>query len=260
MDSKQSTPNYYAVIPANVRYSDKISASAKLLFGEVSALCNKEGYCWASNRYFARNYNVNMRTVQRWLSELKKAGFIDIELDTQEESSERKIWIKTAQGVTKTVPPHDESVIPPYDKNATHNNTRVNNINNSSEPHSEDSPVPLTIKSKKKKNGEEVNQYTRYIQDTFNNGFKKLTGSPIANWGKHLRASKEIAKMYELNKGETGEVLVSYYRLIESGKKFWVDQPFTPANCLSLWDTIVAEVKNKPKQQEERYLDGTQFD
>ena len=46
-------PNYYAVVPANVRYSRDLSSTAKLIYGEIAALANKEGYCFASNAYFA---------------------------------------------------------------------------------------------------------------------------------------------------------------------------------------------------------------
>lgn len=72
-------PNYYAIIPAFVRYAE-ITPNAKLLYGEITCLSNKSGVCFASNDYFSKLYRVSHKTVSCWVSELVKNGFIKSEL------------------------------------------------------------------------------------------------------------------------------------------------------------------------------------
>ncbi len=84
-----SQPSYYAVIPANVRYAD-IPANAKLLYGELTALTSKEGYCWASNSYLADLYRVSPGTISEWIRCLKEGGFIFYEI---ERMNQRKIYL-----------------------------------------------------------------------------------------------------------------------------------------------------------------------
>lgn len=69
---------YYAVIPANVRYDKSLIPSAKLLYGEITALCNEKGYCWATNDYFSQIYSVGIRTIQTWIKSLSDAGYISL--------------------------------------------------------------------------------------------------------------------------------------------------------------------------------------
>ena len=68
--------NYYAIIPANVRYDPELTPNAKLLYGEITALCNAKGYCWATNSYFAKLYNVKPHAISVWISSLVKRGYI----------------------------------------------------------------------------------------------------------------------------------------------------------------------------------------
>ena len=112
--------NYYAIIPANVRYSS-LKPNAKLLYGEITALSSKLGYCFASNNYFAELYGVSKNTVSRWLSDLKKLGFITIKI----ERNTNKEIVKRIIGIDKKV---DNPIDKIVKENNTSNNTTSNNI------------------------------------------------------------------------------------------------------------------------------------
>ena len=107
-------PSYYANIPANVRYSN-LKPNAKLLYGEITALSNKLGYCFASNSYFAELYGVSKNTVSRWISDLNKLGFITVQI---ERNSNKEI-IKRIIGIAQIA---DRSI----DKISKENTSRIN--------------------------------------------------------------------------------------------------------------------------------------
>ena len=111
-------PTYYAIIPASVRYSS-LKPNAKLLYGEITALSNKLGYCYATNNYFSDLYNVSKNTISSWLSDLKKLGFITIDL----ERNSKKQIVKRCIGITKI----NDTPIP---KKLKGNNTSINNTSN----------------------------------------------------------------------------------------------------------------------------------
>lgn len=73
-------PNYYAIIPANVRYDKKLRANEKLLYGEITALAQKDGICWATNEYFAKLYDVRKEQVSRWIANLVECNYLKSEL------------------------------------------------------------------------------------------------------------------------------------------------------------------------------------
>ena len=68
-------PSFYAIVPAEVRYSD-IPDGAKLLYAEITSLCKASGKCWATNAYFSELYGRTDRTIRRWINILEENGFV----------------------------------------------------------------------------------------------------------------------------------------------------------------------------------------
>lgn len=120
-------PNYYAIIPADVRYDKTLSASEKLFYAELCALANKKGFCYAKNSYFAKLYDVDERTIRRWLEGLKDRGYLDV----FEEDGDRKIFVCFVEKGGQKCPKDRTKMSKREDKNVrTLNNNNNNNINN----------------------------------------------------------------------------------------------------------------------------------
>ena len=114
------TPNYYAIIPANVRYAD-LKPNAKLLYGEITALSNKHGFCFASNKYFSELYKVNKNTISSWISDLKNYGFVTVKIERNVNNQITKRCI----GILKKM---DNPIHEKLKYNNTSINTTSNNI------------------------------------------------------------------------------------------------------------------------------------
>ena len=79
----------YSKIPRYIIES-KLCSNAKLLYGEISLLCYKEGFCYANNKYFSKQLKLTERTITKLLGLLDDANFIRLEYC----KNKRKIYLK----------------------------------------------------------------------------------------------------------------------------------------------------------------------
>jgi hypothetical protein len=162
-NEQQIYPSYYAVIPATVRYNENITPNAKLLYGEITALSNKFGYCIATNIYFAKLYNTKEITVIRWINSLKEEEFIYTELTS---NRNRKIFINKGN------------------KNDTLNNTSYRSI--------KDTPKKGSV------NVVKINSFTRKCIDTWNS-ISYVRHHKKENSKIYLKISKYVDEMIKGN-------------------------------------------------------------
>lgn len=132
-------PQYWAVIPSPVRYDEALTPSDKLLYGEISSLTNKFGYCFASNAYFAALYGLTERTIRRMLADLQENGYIRIE-DGNGGRGRRRIY-SGINPLSTAAPNPDKNVREPGqkcpgnpDKNVRENNKENNKANKPPKP------------------------------------------------------------------------------------------------------------------------------
>lgn len=133
----EDRPNYYAVIPSRIRYDRDLTPNEKLLYGEITALTNKSGECWATNKYFAELYNVEVQTVSRWLKKLKEKQYLDINFKYKKDTKEieNRIIKISGEPINKNVKTYSQNCDGGINKNVNgvltkmlkNNNTSINN-------------------------------------------------------------------------------------------------------------------------------------
>ncbi|EGP5212314.1 helix-turn-helix domain-containing protein [Enterococcus faecium] len=135
--------SYYAIIPANVRYDQRLKPNTKLLYGEITALCNERGFCWAGNEYFADLYGVNKETISRWVSDLIKFGYLNREIIYKEGTNQIiNRYLRINQY------PIDEKRNTPIDEKVKDNNTSINNTFNNTKEYIRELPPSKKSKAK----------------------------------------------------------------------------------------------------------------
>tara|TARA_R100000458_G_scaffold49795_2_gene49598 strand:- start:429 stop:797 length:369 start_codon:yes stop_codon:yes gene_type:complete len=115
----------YIIIPDKLKIDTSVIPAAKLVYGDILLLSNKQGYCFAGNSYFCDLYNVSVNCVTRWLKSLQNNGYIKIQYKKKNELSSRRIYI-----TRKCEQHHTKSVIGITQK-GEHNNTRYNKFKKS---------------------------------------------------------------------------------------------------------------------------------
>lgn len=101
MSEEINKPSYYAIIPAKVRYDPELRPNAKLLYAEITALANAEGYCWMQNEGFGKLFGLATKSVSSLISQLADKGYIKVEVMRDPVTKaviQRRLWVDT--------PPH----------------------------------------------------------------------------------------------------------------------------------------------------------
>jgi len=116
-------PNYYAILSAEVRYDNRLKANVKLLFAEITALCNMNAECFASNKYFADLYGKSKTSISVWISELVKYGYIKVHYTYKVGTKEiLNRYISILKGGIQ------ENLNTPYKKTLKSNTTSINTM------------------------------------------------------------------------------------------------------------------------------------
>ncbi len=123
-------PNYYAILTADVRYDQRLNPMQKLIFAELTALSNSQGFAFPSNEYLADLYGISTVSISRHISKLNELKYIRIEQEKRGFGTTRKIYILHDSRLNNNDKSrHNNSMSPPLnkiDKSHPINNTSTN--------------------------------------------------------------------------------------------------------------------------------------
>ena len=134
MEEKQRNKvGYYSIIPSKILYNKELKANEKLLYAMITSLACKEGYCFATNNYFAEELGVHPKTVSSWISDLRDKNFVIVELIRNENKQiiQRRIYINDVPYPLNNGYQYQSKNGQAIHQKVEHNNIRNNNkINN----------------------------------------------------------------------------------------------------------------------------------
>jgi hypothetical protein len=128
----EEKPNYYAIIPADVRYDDRLKLGEKMMYGEITALSKKNGICYASNNYFAKLYNVSPQAISKWIKSLEMYKYITITYEKEGKAITKRNISMVSTCVDRVSTDIDRGInssLEGYQQEIKDNNININNIN-----------------------------------------------------------------------------------------------------------------------------------
>ena len=206
-------PNFYGIMPADVRYDRNLKPMEKILYTEITALTNSKGYCFATNSYFAELYEVHKNTVGTWISNLEKQGYIKTVLIYKKgtkEIMERRIYInqknvipineKIDTPINEKVDTYQRKACDPINEKVEDNNTRLILNNN----------IIYLFKSSEFKE-----KFDYFVQE------RKKEGKDLGI----LEIDLYQKRLYELSKGDEKEALkILEKAIMRNWKDFYIEE------------------------------------
>lgn len=186
---------YFYIIPAPLAEGgDKTKA---LLYGVISSLANRDGYCFASNPYLAEKLGMKSRSrISETINELEAEGWIRTEIAN---NNSRKVWLSELLPATYT-----RKRTPLSEKTDTPLSEKADNSNKSLSIKSEDN-----LATAKADAGKEVNELIKVFYDA---------GNVTANFGNKTQrqAAEDLIKKI----GHEQAIKAAQYAVRIQGEKY----------------------------------------
>lgn len=109
----------------SVLRDNRLTFLERLLLIHIISLCKKNGYCWATNRYFCDIYNVTQVIISKSISNLATFGYIKTEYDNKGTNNSKRI-IKLSEILNLKIKSIKDNFNTGYKQNFKQYNNKLN--------------------------------------------------------------------------------------------------------------------------------------
>lgn len=185
-------------------------------------MTGKEGYCFATNKYFSKLYNVIPGTISRWINHLEDLGFIEVEIirNDKKQVLERRIYIKDN---------YKEFIRNTYEQNKQY-------------PYEQNSIYPISENAKNNNINIKIDRFFNYIINNSGNNPEHMKENQESQFYELLEKvefnyTKELLEMYtEENIDKIKIIIYALKELLMSNRNILISK-VTRAKLLAVYDT-----------------------
>ena len=80
----------YSIVPKEYMNNSKLNSTDKLLLCHITALCKKNGYCIATNRYFMGIYGISKTSISKSINKLVRLNILNSKIEKMSINSKRR--------------------------------------------------------------------------------------------------------------------------------------------------------------------------
>ena len=80
----------YSIVPKEYMNNSKLNSTDKLLLCHITALCKKNGYCIATNRYFMSIYGISKTSISKSINKLVRLNILNSKIEKMNINSKRR--------------------------------------------------------------------------------------------------------------------------------------------------------------------------
>ena len=129
--NKKNYVKIYSIVPTEYLNNSKLNSTEKLLLFHITALCKRNGYCCATNKYFVNIYNLSKTTISLSINKLVRLNILKSKIVKNDINSKKRYLTLVNDIWQSNLISINDNLNTGIEDRLTYNN-KINKLNNTS--------------------------------------------------------------------------------------------------------------------------------